>query len=231
MSLKKSHLRCRVMAQSIVFFITLFCFSTTNGMTENLEGHGVRSTYLSASTHTWGQATEWRFIWDNAQRLRIGSATDARMDAQPLVTMTFTPQGLPNTVAVRLGSGQSIKTFAPPISNDMVLSQGHPVPFDQLTPSDQKTATLSFHHTVAGTQFTEQLTRSVEWVTAADAPVDATIAATALSTLPATQPLLRITLKKGTALVVEQWWRPGDSLWICEQTPLRRSWRLAQNSD
>ena len=170
----------------------------------------VRSQYQSPIADTWNQTIDWTFSWETATQLTVSRPSDQN----PMIRMQFRPDGRLVQVQTRLRLASDDRTLLQNPSRGIILSRGHAAPYDFLAPHDRTSGPLTITQTIAGSDFADTFMRTVEWITVGDLAASIIDGSNLLKNLSLSAPLMRIALKKGDTLVVEQLWHEGDGWWL-----------------
>lgn len=181
----------------------------------------VRSEYYNSRTHKWDGATMWIFRQESRGRICVSREGSD----EPVIVLTYDPTGRLKQVEKSILRGNRFLEVKEHPQGPIVLSEGFPVPFDDLSPFDESRNHINISRKAGGMTFSYRVTREITGISPCDAVssgmVDQGIAATI-----GVQNLRLITIRKAGAFVVRQLWADGDVFWLYEETPVRRSWRV-----
>ena len=144
---------------------------------------------------------------------------------EPVIVLTYDPRGRLKQVEKRILRGNRFVEIEEHPQGPIVLSEGFPVPFDELSPLDESLNHVNIARKAGGLTFSYRVTREITGISPSDA-VSSGMVDQAIATTIGEQNLRLITIRKAGALVVRQLWADGDVFWLYEETPVRRSWRV-----
>ena len=210
----------KILITALVFGLTAQC--AVPSVAGALTCFRVRSQYTAQDAVTAESSIQWRFCGQNSGRLSVYRDSDTTS----IVEVTLGNSGEPVEALIRLHTGGNDRTMVQPASGNILLSNGHAVPYDFLEPEDSVSGPIAVKQTIAGTDFETHFTRQVERVTKDELAAWITTGTQLFEAIGADEPLVRIALYRDDTVAVEQVWRTGDAFWLFEKTPLRHSWRL-----
>lgn len=207
----KSHIYCLLLVTAWLFVLSVsssFAFPVT-----------VCSEYFNAISQQWENETTWFFDRQDDNTIvvtRVGAD-------EPVIVLKY--DRADNLVAItkRLTRGDKIIELEEEVQGPVVLSEGFPVPYDDLSSLDLNSSQLEMTETIADFTFSSAMTREISVISPAEAHVANMIDQATAATL-AEENLRLITIRKAGKLVVQQLWAEGAKFWLFEQTPGRRSW-------
>ena len=213
------HISNRLLAAAGFFVFVLICISPVfAGSSFSVK---VRSEYYNSRTHKWDGPTTWIFHPESPGRISVSREGSD----EPVIVLTYDPTGRLKQVEKRILRGNRFVEIKEHPQGPVVLSEGFPVPFDELSPFDESLNHVNIARKAGNLTFSYSVTREITGISPSDAVsagmVDQTIAATT-----GVQNLRLITIRKAGALVVRQLWADGDVFYLYEETPVRRSWRV-----
>lgn len=145
---------------------------------------------------------------------------------EPVIVLTYGPTGRLERVEKRILRGNRFVEIEEHPQGPIVLSEGFPVPFDDLSPFDERLTQANIVKKAGGMTFSYRVTREITGISPCDA-VSSGMVDQAIAPTIGVQNLRLITIRKAGALVVRQLWADGDVFWLYEETPVRRSWRVS----
>ena len=184
----------------------------------------VTSSYYIARTGTWGSKVSWNFIKSAEHEISVYKDDTG----EPVMILSYGSTGKIELVRKRLARGDGFVEISEKVSGDIVLSSGFPVPYDQLLPYEEITGSGSIllKKNIAGLTFSSPLTEKIVPLTTARAMTAEMIDQQVADRIGNKQLRLLVILQNDE-LVVRQLWAAGDDFWLYEETPERKSRRLA----
>lgn len=198
----------------VIFFIAPPAVFAASSLT-------VRSEYYNVQTGKWANPINWIFQRQDEDQVTVFKEGAAG----PVVILRYDSAGHLDMVEKHSIQGEFLLERSEDVEGPLVLSDGFPVPYDYLSSPGHLFSEVEFSEKISGLTFKRTLTREVIPFTTGEA-----LAAGMLS--PADPPvrnnkdLTLIVIRKSGRLVVQQLWAEGDTFWLYEETPLRRSRRL-----
>lgn len=207
-------------------FVTwlLVAAAATAAEQKNQETVQVKSQYRTRSNGSWTDESRWTFVKTGPNERSVW------LDRQPSsrFVLTYTENGRLDQVS-QVQQDQEGKEQSKPLSLTTAgpyrLSDGFPLPFDDLNPSDENDDQVTLKKRAGGASFAFPLRRSVVSVSVEKATGQGMLPKGWKQETPPER-LLLITMWKNDALMVRQLWLPGADWWLYEETPFRRSWRM-----
>ncbi len=183
----------------------------------------VRSVYRNSPSDQWANETVWRFEKQGPNQLivRVNDNED------PAFVLIYAEnQRLKEVVQkVRDKEGPADKTVAQASGEKVLLSQGFPLPFDDLDARNLNDGQAVLKKKAGGVTFAYTIQRKSEPVRV-DAAISAGMVPPGFSETAGEDTLMMISAKKSGRLIVKQLWASGESWWRYEETPFRRSWLI-----
>ncbi|PIE67735.1 MAG: hypothetical protein CSA23_02865 [Deltaproteobacteria bacterium] len=202
----------------VTITVTILILVITSGHAADKYAFAVRSVYKQAGADKWTQSVEWKFVSDDAHRYRIFRS--GHSGAQMI--LGYDADGRLSLVEDCLSPAHG-RTRGP--NGLMSLSWGHPVPFDDLNPTNGLQGIVKLIKTIDQTRFVYLVERSITPISVADA-IDAGMIDPDRFAMDTDSDLTLIAVNYQNALQVRQLWKAGDPWWLYEETQSRRSWRL-----
>ena len=182
----------------------------------------VRSEYYDSRAHTWGNVTLWIFRQESPRGICVsGQGSD-----ESVIILTYDLTGRLEHIEKRIRRGKRFVKIEEVPQSPVVLSQGFPVPFDELLPFDEHLTQANIVKKAGSQTFSYKVTREITGISPSDAVSSGMVDQKTAETL-GVQDMRLITIRKAGALVVRQLWAEGEDFWLYEETPLRRSWRVS----
>ena len=212
----------------IIWTTVLIIFSSFQALAEDMKPDlfQVRSVYRAASAGQWGHEIRWIFerTASHERSVRINA------DSNPSFLLGYSGDKRLTEVA-RIRIEKDGTKISEPIDVSTAgpyrLSEGHPLPFDDLDAGNENDDAITLKKSAGGVSFAFPLTRKVEPLSVDKAISEAMIPASFKERYPDKRLLMISMLKKGS-LMVRQLWVVGEDWWRYEETPFRRSWRVAE---
>jgi hypothetical protein len=212
----------------VIFQFVTIVIMTCAAMPTMAQGQGdiqIRSTYLNAAGNGFGNEITW--IFHRAAKSIIEVKRKGN-EKEVLLFLYYDKEGLlekvTNTGFV-LGTGKK-NTEKRPKGSPYFLSDGFPVPFDDLDIKDSDARSAVYQKEAGGMKFAYILKRTVMNI-----PVEVAVAAGMIekgTVKEKTAPALKLysVYKSDGTLLVKQLWSSDGNWWLFEETPFRKSWRL-----
>ncbi len=206
----------------ILFLIFGWSLPLSGGEPAEQTRRQIQSQYRDPVDQTWRQTIQWFCVQDSRQRL-IKIWADLS-DKQPAYQLTYTPDGLLSEV-LDVSAGQSLNSQQP--GAPIVLSWGHPFPYDDLNPGNTELTDVVVKKNAGGSVFGYKLNRSIEYLSLAEARSQGMISTDALLPAGIAATRLRlISIRQDARLMVRQLWADNMDWWLFEETPVRRSYLI-----
>ncbi len=202
----------------VTITITLLTLVVASGYAADKDAFSVRTVYKQAGVDRWTQTVDWNFVPGDENRCQVFRSGDAAVQ----MVLGYDADGRLAMVDDQI-SHLHIRTLDP--NEFMVMSWGHPIPFDDLNPTSGFQGSVKLTKTIDQTRFVYLVDRKITSLSVADAVDAGMIDPDRFSTRTDTN-LTVITISYQNELLVRQLWLEGDSWWLFEETGLRRSWRL-----
>ena len=180
----------------------------------------VRSVYLNPRTGQWGKEVTWTFT-------RIGqdlAQVTPGKTQYPVVLLQYDQSGRLKGVEKLIGRGGRAIRVNEVRSGPIILSEGFPVPYDDLAPHDGEMNEAVIRKQAGGVTFSRTVTREVREIALDMAVAENMVEGQTAQDLSG-QVLKLITITKGGELVARQLWAEGALWWVYEETAVRKSWR------
>lgn len=203
-----------------VFLLSLLMFPDTAPGGEFL----IRSQYRMNPDAAWRKETVWRFaVKDASIAVTAEGATEAT------ATLTYGDDGRLKEVVTALPGGHE-KQFGGGLRSEdgsIFLSDGFPVPFDDLYPENVMEGDITLKKSAGGMRFSEKMRKKRVEMDERKALALGMVAPEMADGIKE-KTLQMIVLEKNGVPLVSQLWCKDDSWWIFEETPLRKSWRISE---
>lgn len=207
-----------------ITLLMLLAAATLTQAGPDIDTFRLRSVYRNGPSGGWENETIWHFEKEDSHRfiVRMNESTD------PAFVLIYSDdQRLEKVVQKVEGhEGRSDKTVAQASGERVLLSQGFPLPFDDLDARDLNDGQAVLKKQAGGATFAYTVQRKAESVNIA-AAVSTGMLPPGFSEPTGQDPLMMISVHKNGRLIVKQLWAAGESWWRYEETPFRRSWRMA----
>jgi uncharacterized protein (UPF0248 family) len=200
-------------------FVVLWMVLVTSSIAGPFASVTVRSVYMDTRTGNWGKDVLWQFSWEDR-----GKTIVVRQDGdeQAMVRLMYRENGTVQRMWKRIRGNEVMETPAAAI----LLSNGYPVPYDTLGAIREGSGEIVIKRRAGGVRFSFKVTREVARISLAEARSQGMVDQAGV--LDA-HDLRIITIRKAGRLMVRQLWAAGDSFWLYEETPIRRSWRVSRS--
>ena len=177
------------------------------------------SVYLDSRTGQWGKKVRWAFT-----EISEGGVQVTREGSEdPVVLLEYDQGGRLQRVEKRIGWGDKKLRVIEIALAPIVLSEGFPVPYDNLAPHDDTITEAVIRKQAGGVTFSYKVTREIRDISLDEAMAENMVDEQMPGNLTG-KGLRLITVRKGDSLLVRQLWPGGALWWVYEETPLRRSW-------
>ena len=181
----------------------------------------ISSVYLDSRTGQWASEVRWAFTEISEGEVRV----TREGSEDPVVLLEYDQGGRLQRVEKRIGPGdKKIRVIEIPLA-PIVLSEGFPVPYDDLAPHDDTIKDAVIKKQAGGATFSYKVRRETRDISLNEAMAENMVNEEMAGNLTG-KGLRLITVWKGEELLVRQLWPEGDSWWVYEETPLRKSWRV-----
>jgi uncharacterized protein (UPF0248 family) len=161
----------------------------------------------------------WQFSWEDRGKTMVVRQDG---DEQAMVRLMYRENGTVQRMWKRIRGNEVMETPAAAI----LLSNGYPVPYDTLGAIREGSGEIVIKRRAGGVRFSFKVTREVARISLAEARSQGMVDQAGV--LDA-HDLRIITIRKAGRLMVRQLWAAGDSFWLYEETPIRRSWRVSRS--
>ena len=181
----------------------------------------IRSVYLDARTGQWGKDVRWNFTEMSNGRVQV--AQEGTRD--PVVFLEYDQSRRLTSVEKQIGLGhKKVRVPGTPLG-PIVLSEGFPVPYDDLATYDDSIEEMVIKKRAGGVIFSYRVIREIRSISLNQAMTQNMVDEKMARDLSG-KALRLITVQKGGAFLVRQLWPDGASWWVYEETPVRKSWRV-----
>lgn len=184
----------------------------------------IRSQYRMDSEGKWKEPVVWIFKGDSGI---INVFLDGKNEL--VATLSYSADGKLKKVEKKLEhfNEKKKKVISQETDSKIFLSDGFPVPYDDLDPKSRTTEEVVNRKSAGGVTFAEKIKKEVTPITIEKA-ISLMMVDSAVADHIAGKPLYLITIKKKELPLVTQLWVDGSNWWIYEETPIRKSWRMNQ---
>ena len=184
------------------------------------------SVYLDPRTGQWGSEVRWAFTEISGGEVRV---TQEGSEA-PVVLLEYDQSGPLQRVEKWIGLGdKKIRVIESRLS-PIVLSEGFPVPYDDLAPHDDTIKEAVIKKQAGGVTFSYKAARETRDISVNEAMTENIIDEQMAGKLTG-KALRLVIVRKGDALLVRQLWPEGALWWVYEETPIRKSWLVQPTND
>lgn len=183
----------------------------------------IRSEYLNSRTQEWGNEVTWVFRQKGGDRISVSRAGSE----EPVIVLTYDSSGRLGYIEKRIPRGSRFVAIQEHPQGPIVLSEGFPVPFDDLSPFDDGLKEATIEKKAGTLTFSYRVTREVTRISHGDALSSGMVDPTMAKAMGGKGDLRLVTIRKAGGLVVKQLWAEGDAFWVYEETPVRRSRRVS----
>lgn len=206
------------MKRSIIILILIFFFCPVFAGDQPVSIR-IQSVYMNPNTGSWDQTMNWEIKSDNGRLFTVWN-----VQTDTAVAELEYDNGRLQQIKKQLNSGNAFTDIVDSEKNAVYLSDGYPVPIDDVNPTSLTDEQHIVRKKAGGMTFSTILQKTVTAISPDSPQVSAMINPSLKGLISGN--LNMITLSKNGQLLVRQLWQPGDHWWIYEETPARKSWRV-----
>jgi len=205
-------------------FILLFLciYWQTPAAASTYQDATIHSQYLDHATGTWKNSTDWIFRENSQGRISISQLDETTA----MLILDYEATSGAMSITKRFNRGTNYIETKETSYGPIILSNGSPIPYDQLAPNMKLPEQINVRNTVSGVTFSTLVNRTLKPITPADALAAGMIPAELAQSISLND-LTLISIQKSGQLEIHQLWRSGETFWLYEETPSRKSWRLS----